>query len=141
MRLELVWLVFEAVVAYFYVLKFGFGSLVLECILSGLLGFVLAFKFGLSSPINHMMFYGIRDIFSSLGYGIAGILLIIPGLISDTIGVFIAIICLIMGKSDRNNSRFYTQDSEQFFNERKRKSHDDGEIIDVEIVEENRGLK
>lgn len=138
MRIGWLWLFLEAIAAYFYVLKFGFGSFLLECILSAIFGFVLAFRFGLAGLFNRVMFYGVKDIFSSLGYGIAGVLLIIPGLISDFAGVIILILSLIIGKSSPENSNFSNQGE---FYSQTRQRYDDDDVIDVEIIEEHRGIK
>ncbi|BCX79206.1 FxsA family protein [Campylobacter sp. 19-13652] len=139
MRLGWLWLILEAVAAYFYMIKFGFGSLLLECIITAIFGFVLAFRFGLAGLFNRVMFYGVKDIFSSLGYGIAGVLLIIPGLISDFAGVIILLLSLIIGQSAPQDRGFNPRNG--FYSQSPKNPDDEGEIIDVEIIEESRGIK
>lgn len=129
MRIGWLWVASEALVAFFYASHYGFASLVLECIISGVIGFLLAFKAGFYQLYSRVVFNGIGDIFSILGYGFGGILLFIPGLISDFFGTIIVIISLFIG----TNSQANMQNQHSNLNQ---KDHNEDDIIDVEIIQE-----
>lgn len=136
MRVGYLWLGVELVAGLIYISLFGFASLVLECIITAIIGFSLAFRAGFISAFNQLSFYGVRDIFSNIGYSLGGVLLFIPGLVSDFVGVLIVIAAFLIGQNlAPKNDKFKYGD----FKENRAK--DDGEIIDVEIVEEKREIR
>lgn len=111
---------------------FGFLALVCEIIISGILGF------GILSSQNEIMFGSLRDIAmgkdnmgSFIGRSffrfISGILLILPGILSDFFGIVFFIVSLLFKASGK---REYKQT-----NATESSDFSDDDVIDVEVVE------
>lgn len=118
--------------------SFGFFTLVLEIILSGLLGIFLIFSTlsGSNESIIELL-RGARDpkevLASNLAKVFGGILLIIPGLLSDCLGILLylgildSVLASFLGKTTIKTS----------FNHQSRQD----EIIDVEVIEEKERIQ
>ncbi|WP_288644217.1 FxsA family protein [uncultured Helicobacter sp.] len=121
---------------------FGFVALVLEIIGSACLGFWLLLRgdIGFSRLINTITSVNASDIFSGFlstyMYYIGAILLILPGIFSDSIGVILLICSLIIQPKQAQNSHTqnnYTQNNHSA--PKNSASTEDDEIIDVEIIQ------
>lgn len=117
-------LIIELIVAYFFVLSYGFGYLVVEILLSAAAGIVLLLSAGFGGIGGFSLTP--TKIFSSIGFGFAGFLLFMPGILSDIFGVIIAIISFVF-KSKNDGS--FKSESENF-------RYKDEEIIDVQVIDE-----
>lgn len=111
---------------------FGFLTLICEIIISGILGF------GILASQNEIMFGSLKDITmgknnmgSFIGRSffrfISGILLILPGILSDIFGIVFFIVSLLFKASGK---REYKQT-----NATESSDFSDNDIIDVEVVE------
>ena len=141
LRISLVpFLVIEILFAYVFILKYGFLNLVLEVIATAILGVFLMLRVGFFQFFSRAIFLKTSDIFGAFGMAIGGFLLFIPGLISDILGAAIAIWSILTSLRGRNKTKEY--DEFEFRTGRAETRRDDsGEIIDVEIIEENKTIK
>lgn len=133
MKIGYLWIGIEAIASIFYIMEWGFASLVIECLITGIIGFILVFRIGLFHMLNQLSFYGFRNIFSFFGYGLGGVLLFLPGIISDIVGLFIVIIAFIFSI---NNSPKNTQ-----YHGFSYSKQEDSDIIDVEVVEDRKEIR
>ena len=108
------YVVLEIAAAYFFIHAYGFLNLVLEVIASAVLGLFFIFR--------------------------GGFFLFIPGLITDVLGAAIVAVAFFAnlqnGGERARASEFYREK----FESGQSKPRDDGEIIDVEVVEEKRQI-
>ncbi|MGH1600659.1 hypothetical protein [Campylobacter majalis] len=116
-------LIIEFIVAYFFVLSYGFGYLVIEILLSAAVGIALLFSAGFGGIGGFSLTPA--KIFSSIGFGLAGFLLFMPGILSDIFGVIIAIVSFVFKNKNSSDLK-----SENF-------RYKDDEIIDVQVVDEH----
>ena len=132
----------EAALIYVFVDKFGFLNYFLEVLVSGFIGMALLFNAGFSSLNSPQMafksFLG-GNLFSQLGLSFGGALLFLPGILTDVFGIAVVVFSLIFKKNVAKNES-YQEFKFQNFNERTPRQ-DDGEIIDVEVVEEPKSVK
>ncbi|MGG7073053.1 FxsA family protein [Campylobacter sp. 9BO] len=136
--LPLPYLLIEFVFAYFFVSAYGFGAFLLEIFISGIVGIVCIFQVGFLNFRSNFSRLKPSDIFSSFGLGIAGFLLILPGILCDIVGAILAVISLFARlKGTKDNSFYY----ENFNSNRSEASKNEGEIIDVEVVSESSSLR
>ena len=126
--------------AYFFIHAYGFLNLVLEVIVSAILGLFFMFRVGFFQLTSNIAFFKPADVFSSVGMAIGGFFMFIPGLITDVLGaaiVAVAFFANLKNGSERARAgEFYREK----FESGQSKPRDDGEIIDVEVVEEKRQI-
>ncbi len=118
--LKILWLsyfVFELVFCVGFVATFGFLNYMAEVLISSILGIILVSKVGISTIFQNAIFSNFKDIFGKFALLFAGIFLIIPGILSDVVGI-VLLIFSIFTKSGKKTD----------------KNKDD--YIDVQIVEE-----
>jgi len=127
----------EAVFIYLFVDKFGFLNYFLEVLVSGFVGIALLFNAGFSSlnspQVAFKSFLG-GNLFSQLGLSFGGALLFLPGILTDIFGIAVVVFSLVFKKNAAKNES-YQEFKFQNFSEQDTKK-DDGEIIDVEVIEE-----
>lgn len=112
----------EIIISVAFVLVFGFGNFCLFLLLSMLSGVVVLAIFW-----KNMLEFRIstfKEMFMNFAFIIAGFLLIIPGVLSSLLGFFTLIFGLIISIKRSNSYSQQRQNNE--------------EIIDVEIIEENK---
>ena len=80
----------------------------------------------------------LNSIFGGFGYVIGGILFMVPGILSDILAVTVVIMSFLIKNFNLfgRNTQNYTQNNSQ--NNTKYKQNDNSEIIDVEIIEEEK---
>ena len=129
--------IIEAALIYVFVDKFGFLNYFLEVLVSGFVGIALLFNAGFSSlhspQVAFKSFLG-GNLFSQLGLGFGGALLFLPGILTDVFGIAVVVFSLIFKKNVAKNES-YQEFKFQNFSERAPRENE-GEIIDVEVVEE-----
>ncbi|RDU62614.1 FxsA family protein [Helicobacter sp. MIT 14-3879] len=130
-----IYIVIEIYLIILSVDEFGLLFIILEMIISFLLGA------GIIASQGDVMFSSLKNIserkvsisnFVGMSFFrfISGILLIIPGILSDIFGVLFFIISLLF----KSNKAYY---KEEYYN--KKESNND--VIDVEIIEEDKFIK
>ncbi|MBS5810108.1 MAG: FxsA family protein [Campylobacter concisus] len=127
----------EAVFTYLFVDKFGFLNYFLEVLVSGFVGIALLLNSGfssLNSPQTAFKSFLGGNLFSQLGLGFGGALLFLPGILTDVFGIAVVVFSLIFKKNVAKNES-YQEFKFQNFSERTPRENE-GEIIDVEVVEE-----
>ena len=134
------YVVLEIVAAYFFIHAYGFLNLVLEVIATAILGLFFMFRVGFFQLTSNIAFFKPSDVFSSGGIAIVGFFMFIPGLITDVLGAAIVAVAFFAnlknGGERARAGEFYREKFESGQN----KPRDDGEIIDVEVVEEKRQI-
>ena len=132
----------EAIFIYLFVDKFGFLNYFLEVLVSGFVGIAFLLNAGFSSlnspQVALKSFLG-GNLFSQLGLSFGGMLLFLPGILTDIFGIAVVIFSLIFKKNAAKNES-YQEFKFQNFSEQSAKK-DDGEIIDVEVIEEPKRVK
>ena len=127
----------EAVFIYLFVDKFGFLNYFLEVLVSGFVGIALLLNAGFSSlnspQVALKSFLG-GNLFSQLGLSFGGALLFLPGSLTDIFGIAVVVFSLVFKKNAAKNES-YQEFKFQNFSEQGSKK-DEGEIIDVEVIEE-----
>ena len=127
----------EAIFIYLFVDKFGFLNYFLEVLVSGFVGIALLLNAGFSSlnspQVAFKSFFG-GNLFSQLGLSFGGMLLFLPGILTDVFGLAVVVFSLIFKKNVAKNES-YQEFKFQNFSERAPRENE-GEIIDVEVVEE-----
>ena len=127
----------EAIFIYLFVDKFGFLNYFLEVLVSGFVGIALLLNAGFSSlnspQVALKSFLG-GNLFSQLGLSFGGMLLFLPGILTDIFGIAVVIFSLIFKKNVAKNES-YQEFKFQNFSEQSAKKYE-GEIIDVEVIEE-----
>ena len=132
------YVILEIVAAYFFIHAYGFLNLVLEVIASAVLGLFFMFRVGFFQLTSNIAFFKPADVFSSVGMAIGGFFMFIPGLITDVLGaaiVAVAFFANLKNGGERKSEYYYEK-----FESGQSKPRDDGEIIDVEVVEEKRQI-
>ncbi|MDV2490032.1 MULTISPECIES: FxsA family protein [Campylobacter] len=119
--------VIEIVCVFIYIINYGFLNFLGEVFLSGIIGIILIFSYGFLNLYSNIVSINLKDIFGSMGIAFGGMLLIVPGILSDIFAVFIIVISLILKIFVRFSTNIYN-DNDRF--------RDD--IIDVEIIDENK---
>ena len=134
--------IIEAALIYVFVDKFGFLNYFFEVLVSGFVGITLLFNAGFSSLNSPQMafksFLG-GNLFSQLGLGFGGALLFLPGILTDVFGIAVVVFSLIFKKNVAKNES-YQEFKFQNFSERTPRENE-GEIIDVEVIEEPKRVK
>ena len=134
------YVVLEIVAAYFFIHAYVFLNLVFEVIASAVLGLFFMFRVGFFQLTSNIAFFKPSDVFSSVGMAIGGFFMFIPGLITDVLGAAIVAVAFFAnlknGGERARAGEFYREKFESGQN----KPRDDGEIIDVEVVEEKRQI-
>ena len=127
----------ESIFIYLFVDKFGFLNYFLEVLVSGFVGIALLLNAGFSSlnspQVAFKSFLG-GNLFSQLGLSFGGMLLFLPGILTDIFGIAVVVFSLVFKKNAAKNES-YQEFKFQNFSEHGTKK-DDGEIIDVEVIEE-----
>ena len=134
--------IIEAVLIYVFVDKFGFLNYFLEVLASGFVGIALLFNAGfssLNSPQAAFKSFLGGKLFSQLGLGFGGALLFLPGILTDVFGIAVVVFSLIFKKNVAKNES-YQEFKFQNFSERTPRENE-GEIIDVEVIEEPKRVK
>ena len=106
-------------------------------LVSGFVGIALLFNAGfssLNSPQAAFKSFLGGNLFSQLGLSFGGALLFLPGILTDIFGIAVVVFSLIFKKNVTKNES-YQEFKFQNFSEQGSKK-DEGEIIDVEVIEE-----
>lgn len=127
-------IVAEIICIIFYISNFGFLNYLGEVFLSAIIGFILVFSYGFLNFYNKFRILSLKTVFGSMGLVIGGILLILPGILSDFIAVFVIAISLILKLFGYMQEDNFQEDK---FNS-KVNTNDDDDMIDVEIIDEKR---
>lgn len=123
--------------------EFGVFALFAEIILSGIIGF--GFIISINNVggyfINFSNFFNISNIVGSVIFRlIGGILLILPGILCDIVGIIFLIFSFIFTfrKDNENPKNFHDFRFQNFtFKRDSERYNNEDEIIDVEIIEHN----
>ncbi|QCD52419.1 FxsA family protein [Campylobacter sp. RM16192] len=137
-RLFLPYIIIEMFALYLFVNKYGFFNFVLEVILTAILGSVIMFRVGFVQFFSRAMFIRVSDIFGALGIAIGGFFILIPGLVSDFLGIAILILSMFTIFKNLNNTKNYSEFKSR---SKETKNSENIDIIDVEIVEESKTIK
>ncbi|AGZ81549.1 FxsA family protein [Campylobacter fetus] len=119
--------IIEVVCVFIYIMNYGFLNFLGEVFLSGIIGIILIFSYGFSNLYSRIDGINLKDIFGSMGIALGGVLLIMPGILSDVFAVFVIAISLILKIFVKFSTKTYS-DNDRF--------RDD--IIDVEIIDESK---
>lgn len=136
--LFLPYIILEIIFAYFFVEIYSFVTLLFEIFLTAVIGLFCIFNVGFMNLRSNFAFLKPSDIFSSLGVGIGGFFLFLPGLLTDIIGAVLVVLSLVYRKNDGAKNKFYYEDYKQT---KWQNFNDNGEIIDVEIVDESKSVR
>ena len=134
------YVVLEIVAAYFFIHAYGFLNLVFEVIATAVLGLFFMFRVGFFQLTSNIAFFKPTDIFSSVGMAIGGFFMFIPGLITDVLGVAIVAVAFFANLKNGGERARAGEFYREKFESGQSKPRDDGEIIDVEVVEEKRQI-
>ncbi|AII14787.1 hypothetical membrane protein [Campylobacter iguaniorum] len=125
------YLVIELICVAFYIANYGILNFFGEVFLSGILGVILLFNYGFSNFYGSMNQLNLKNIFGSMGIAFGGMLLIVPGILSDFVAIFVLLVSFtlklvayLQGSNAADHSEFTNT-----------KSSCDSEIIDVEIID------
>lgn len=160
-KLFLPWLIVELFAAFLFVREHGLLNLVLEVVFSGILGIFCMSQVGFFRFFSNATFLRLRDIFGVFGMAVGGFLLFIPGLVSDLVGLIAVIVALFMRRNTQNNTENFTyfgfeEHIKDDFNSQnggfyrykedlrgygRKNKEADGEIIDVEVIEETKSVR
>lgn len=125
------YVILETLFVMMFIYKYGFFALLLEVILSIAIGFVLISKFGMLDLVRDFRTISPKDISGNFGIALGGLFLLIPGILSDTIGFLIIISSLIMKFLGKDYMDLKTSNKTD-----KKRYQEDDDIIDVEIIDE-----
>ncbi|MBR8462729.1 FxsA family protein [Campylobacter sp. faydin G-24] len=139
------YIIVELIATYFFIISYGFFTLLLEILISGAIGLALIFRMGLNGTTNINGFLNLfanGSIVNTLSLGVAGFLLFMPGILSDMLGVAVLIASLFIKPKMQNmhnteNFTYYEFKSRQ----NSTKNYNEDDIIDVEVIDETRNLK
>ena len=134
------YIVLEIVAAYFFIHAYGFLNLVFEVIASAVLGLFFMFRVGFFQLTSNIAFFKPADVFSSVGMAIGGFFMFIPGLITDVFGAAIVAVAFFANLKNGGERKSGSEYYHEKFESGQSKPRDDGEIIDVEVVEEKRQI-
>ncbi|OPA74435.1 FxsA family protein [Campylobacter pinnipediorum] len=132
------YIIIEAVFAAIYISNYGFLSLLGEVFLSAIIGFLFIFNIGFLNLTSQINMIKPSDIFSSIGIGIGGFLLFLPGLVSDTFGIIAIAISLIYKLVKKPD---YTQNQDNFNYHKYDRYDNEEEIIDVEVIDDTHHIR
>ena len=134
------YVVLEIVAAYFFIHAYGFLNLALEVIATAVLGLFFMFRVGFFQLTSNITFFKPADVFSSVGMAIGGFFMFIPGLITDVLGAAIVAVAFFANLKNGGERARAGEFYREKFESGQSKPRDDGEIIDVEVVEEKRQI-
>ena len=134
------YVVLEIAAAYFFIHAYGFLNLVLEVIATAVLGLFFMFRVGFFQLTSNIAFFKPSDVFSSVGMAIGGFFMFIPGLITDVLGAAIVAVAFFANLKNGGEWARAGEFYREKFESGQSKPCDDGEIIDVEVVEEKRQI-
>ncbi len=134
------YVVLEIVAAYFFIHAYGFLNLALEVIATAVLGMFFMFRVGFFQLTSNITFFKPADVFSSVGMAIGGFFMFIPGLITDVLGAAIVAVAFFANLKNGGERARAGEFYREKFESGQSKPRDDGEIIDVEVVEEKRQI-
>lgn len=128
-------MVVETIFVMAFIWKYGFFALFLEIILSLVLGFILISKFGILDFVSEVRNITPQTIFGNFGTVFGGFLILLPGVLSDTVGIIIIVVSLLMKfLGDEKATNIQADIMPKNTNSKpKRDTRDD--IIDVEVIE------
>ena len=137
------YLILELLITANFVDSNGFLTYVAEVLLSMVLGVAIV---GLSTTQNakDIRRITLNSIFGGFGYVIGGVLFMVPGILSDILAVAVLAMSFLIknfnlfGRNTQNYTQNNTQNSAQNNRDFKGKTYDDSEIIDVEVIEEEK---
>lgn len=115
-RLFFPFFIVEVVVSLIFIFSVGFGAFLLESLATFIIGVLIFANLSKKASI-------IFSIDSGLSYAFAAVLLMIPGIATDMVALAIILYKLFSKPNTQNSSNFTT---------------DEDEIIDVEIIEEEK---
>ena len=131
------YLILELLITANFVDNNGFLVYVVEVLFSAVLGVAVV---GLSTTANarEIPRITLNSIFGGFGYVIAGILFMVPGILSDILAVVVAIMSFLVKNFNLfgRNTQNYTQNNPN--NNTQNEKYNDTEIIDVEVIEEEK---
>lgn len=128
----------EVICAYFFISEYGFLPLVLEVIATAVLGIFFMFQVGFFQLFSRIVLLKPSDVFGALGMPIGGFFLFIPGIATDTLGVVAIVFALF---SSFKNPAPKKESKSEFYRYKQQNDSQDVEIIDVEVIEEERKYK
>jgi len=131
------YLILELLITAHFVDNNGFLFYVVEVLFSAVLG-VAVVGFSTTANAREIPKITLNSIFGGFGYVIGGILFMVPGILSDILAVAVLIMSFLIKNFNLfgRNTQNYTQNNSQ--NNTKYKQNDNSEIIDVEIIEEEK---
>ena len=118
------YILIEILVTWIFVSIFGGFAFKVEVLVSVIIGIFTLIKFGNFRQIDGN-FFCFDAIFTKFGLLLAGIFLILPGILGDIFGILI-----LCAPNRISNSQNFTQNNTN--------NYDKNEIIDVEIIEEDK---
>lgn len=118
------YILIEILVTWIFVSIFGGFAFKVEVLVSVIIGIFMLIKFGNFRQIDGNFFY-FDAIFTKFGLLLAGIFLILPGILGDIFGILI-----LCAPNRISNLQNFTQNNTN--------NYDKNEIIDVEIIEEDK---
>ncbi|QKF64485.1 FxsA family membrane protein [Campylobacter corcagiensis] len=126
-------MVIETIFVIAFVWKYGFFALFAEIVISLVVGFILISKFGVLDFLKEARNITPQTVFGNFGTVFGGFLILLPGIFSDTVGIIIIIVSLLMRflGSDYANLQKKDEFKEPFAHTKKKEE----EIIDVEVIE------
>ena len=134
------YVIIELLAIYLFISAYGFLAFLVEVVASGALGLYFMLSAGSPSFRGGGVFgaLGGKNLFETLGFGLCGFLLMMPGILTDVLGVIALIAALLFGRKIKNSQNFTYQSAA-------RNSRDypngDGEIIDVEAIDETKSVR
>lgn len=155
------YLFLEVMVSTFFASMLGGLLTFVEIVLSAFVGIYLLrnFRFSIFESGQKLSRGEITQdefIASNMSKAIGAILLIIPGFLTDLLGLFLqfGILTIFLTKvfsfkpQERNEQNMYNNahsyyrvDKENIYKEQKRRYEDDEEIIDVEIIDDDKSIR
>ncbi|MCR4942813.1 MAG: FxsA family protein [Campylobacter sp.] len=120
------YLILEFILAYFFANAYGILALLFEVFASSMLGIFFILQGGITnfrSNLSQNSFENFVDFYKILGMAFGGLLLFLPGLFSDILGIIILIFSLFKKGENTNYKRQNDYESE--------------EVIDVEVIDDN----
>lgn len=128
-------MVIETIFVIAFVWKYGFFALFAEIVISLIVGFILISKFGVLDFLKEARNITPQTVFGNFGTVFGGFLILLPGIFSDTVGIVIIIVSLLMRFLGSDYANLQKKDEGKFkepFAHTKKKEED---IIDVEVIE------
>jgi len=134
------YVIIELLAIYLFISAYGFLAFLVEVVASGALGLYFMLSAGSPSFRGGGVFgaLGGKNLFETLGFGLCGFLLMMPGILTDVLGVIALIAALLFGRKIKNSQNFTYQSAAR--NSRDYPSGD-GEIIDVEAIDETKSVR